>query len=126
MTFQEFVLRRAVTWWAHWPRNAAPRLAVAVAVVVLTSACMIPFRSHLGVLNVGLIFLLVIFVLALFTGGSPAVVAAVLSFLAFNYLFIPPFRTLQVSQGEDVVMLAVYLGVAITTGQLVARIRLRT
>ena len=66
-------------------------LAGAALAVAALSVAMLPFRAQLGVLNVLLIFLLLIFVLALTVGLWPAVLAAVLGFLAFDFLFIPPY-----------------------------------
>jgi two-component system sensor histidine kinase KdpD len=96
-------------------------LAVAALTVVLEF-----LRGDLSLLSVGLLYLLLIFVLALICGSSPAVLAALLSFLAFNFFLIPPFHTFSISSREHLVALLVYLGVAIVTGQLVAQVRERT
>jgi two-component system, OmpR family, sensor histidine kinase KdpD len=113
-------------WSPDWPPRTAYHYGIAIVVVAMTAAAMLPLRPHLDELNVGLIFLLATFMLALVAGGGPAVLAAVLSFLAFNYFFIPPYHTLSVAQGEDVLMLTVYLGIAVVTSGLVARVRTRT
>jgi two-component system, OmpR family, sensor histidine kinase KdpD len=106
--------------------RGAPRyLTAAVAVAVVVGA-LLAVRADLGVLNVGLIFLLLIFVIALALGSGPAVVAATLSFLAFDFFLIPPFHTFTIASVDHVLALFVYLGIAITTGQLVARVRART
>ena len=87
---------------------------------------MLPFRDDLGVLNVGLIYLLLSFVLGLGLGAGPAALAAVLSFVLFDFLLIPPYGTFTIARSDHVLALFVYLGVAITTAQLVARVRERT
>lgn len=102
------------------------RYLIAVLVVVVATGAMVPLRSNLGLLNVSLIFLLVTFVLALAVGSGPAVLAAVLSFLSFNFFLIPPFHTFTIARRDHVLALFVYLGIAIVTGQLVARVRMRT
>ena len=96
-------------------------LAVAGATIL-----MLPVRGALGVLNVLLVFLLSTFVLALTAGSGPAAVAAVLSFLALNFFFIPPFYSFDVAASDHLLALFVYLGVAVATGQLVASVRSRT
>lgn len=106
-------------------RAASRYLAAAVAVAGVTGA-LLGVRADLGVLNVGLIFLLLTFVLALALGSGPAALAAVLSFFAFDYFLLPPFHTLTIASADHVLALFVYLGIAITTGQLVARVRTRT
>jgi len=100
--------------------------ALAALAVAGASAAMFPAREALGVLNVLLIFLLVSFVLALVAGSGPAAFGAVLAFLAFDFFYIPPYYTFTVARADHVLALFVYLGVAIATGQLVARVRART
>jgi two-component system sensor histidine kinase KdpD len=87
---------------------------------------MIVFRAQLGVLNVLLLYLLLTFFLALSGGLWPAVVSAVLGFLAFNFFFIPPFHTLDVAAPDHLLALFVYLGVAVVTAHLVSGMRART
>lgn len=122
----------ALPWFQTMPGSGALAartyrgyLAAALAVVGATAA-MLTVRETLGVLNVALIFLLLSFILALILGDRPAALAAVLSFLAFDFFFIPPIETFSVADGDHVLALFVYLGVAIITGQLVARVRART
>ncbi|MGH2535041.1 MAG: ATP-binding protein [Thermomicrobiales bacterium] len=98
----------------------------ATLVVAGFSAAMLTVRDELGVLNVALIYLLISFVLALSLGAGPAALAAVLSFLNFDFFFIPPFHTFSVADGDHVLALFIFLGVAIVTGHLVARVRSRT
>ena len=102
------------------------RFGGAVAATVLVTVAMLPFRGDLGVLNVGLIYLLVSFGLGLGLGAGPAAIAAILSFVLFDLLLIPPYNTFTVARSDHVLALFVYLGVAITTAQLVSRVRERT
>jgi two-component system sensor histidine kinase KdpD len=102
------------------------RYLIAVLVVIVATGAMVGLRPDLGLLNVGLIFLLVTFALALVVGSGPAVLATVLSFLAFNFFLIPPFHTFTIARREHVLALFVYLGIAIVTGQLAAHVRART
>src|SRR5947207_1663985 len=61
-----------------------PLLAVSVVTAIL-----IPFREQLGILNILLLFLLLTFTIALTGGLWPAVLSAILGFLAFDLFFIP-------------------------------------
>src|SRR5579884_3812690 len=106
--------------------RTVPRYLVALLVVACTTAALLPARSALGVLNIGLIYLLVTFALALGFGSGPAAFAAVISFLAFDFFLVPPLYTLSVASASHVLALFVFLGIAIATGQLVARVRTRT
>ena len=115
---------------SRWPTlpagSAARRYGLAVAAVAVATGAMLTARDALDVLNVLLVFLLLSFALALVAGSGPAGLAAVLSFLALNFFFIPPYHTLMVTGTGHLLALLAYLGVAIVTGQLVARVRART
>ncbi|HYJ12757.1 MAG TPA: DUF4118 domain-containing protein, partial [Thermomicrobiales bacterium] len=102
------------------------RYLVAVVAVLGTTGAMLTVRDHLGVLNVSLIFLLLIVVLATVLGSGAAVVAALMSFLVFNFFLIPPFYTFAIDRPDHVLTLVVYLSIAMVTGNLAARLRTRT
>jgi two-component system sensor histidine kinase KdpD len=87
---------------------------------------MLALRDKLDVLDVALVYLLLVFAIALFAGPGPASAAAVVSFILFDALFIPPYHTLTVARSDHVLALFVYLGVAFVTGQLVSWARSRT
>lgn len=103
----------------HW-------LLVSLAAVAALTGIMFAFRAQLGVLNVLLFYLLLTFFLALTGGLWPAVLSAVLGFLAFDFFFIPPFHTFDVAAPDHVLALFVYLGVAVVTARLVSGMRERT
>jgi two-component system sensor histidine kinase KdpD len=121
------VTRRALTRWSA-PGVVPGRIAylVALAALAVLTLAMFLVRQQLGVLNLTLLYLLLIFVLALSLGVGPAVLAAILGFLAFDFFFLPPLFTLTINRPDHVLALFVYLGIAITTGVLVARVRART
>ena len=73
----------------------------------------------------GLVFLLVVVLLALKVGRGPVLVAGALSAVAWNYFFLPPRFTLIIGSFEDGILFGLYFIVAIVLGQLVARIRLQ-
>jgi two-component system sensor histidine kinase KdpD len=110
---------------ASTPR-AAQRYAGAVGAVAVMTLVLLPVRETLGVLNVLLLFLLLSVAVALALGSGPAALVAVLAFLSFDFFFIPPYFTFTVARSDHVLALFVYLGVAIVTGQLLARVRVRT
>jgi two-component system, OmpR family, sensor histidine kinase KdpD len=94
--------------------------------VIALTGIMFAFRAQLGILNVLLLYLLLTFSLAVSGGLWPAVLSAVLGFLAFDFFFIPPFHTLDVAAPDHVLALFVYLGVAVVTAHLVSGMRART
>ena len=103
----------------HW-------LFISLGAVIALTGIMVAFRAQLGVLNVLLLYLLLTFFLALSGGLWPAVLSAVLGFLAFNFFFIPPFYTLDVAAPDHALTLFVYLGVAVVTARLVSGMQART
>ncbi|CAA9550572.1 MAG: Osmosensitive K+ channel histidine kinase KdpD [uncultured Thermomicrobiales bacterium] len=106
-------------------RGVRPYLVAALVVGAATLA-MLPVRNALGVLNVLLVYLLLTIAVALTAGERPAPVAAVLGFLAFDVFFSPPYLTVTIAAPDHVLALSVYLGIAIGTGRLVGRVRVRT
>ncbi len=67
--------------------------------------------------------LLAVVVLALFVERGPALLAAALSAVIWDYFFLPPVFQFRVSHFEDVLLLGMYFVVALALGQLTARIR---
>ncbi len=71
----------------------------------------------------GLLDLLVVLIVAVYLGRGPAILAAGVSALAWNFLFIEPRFTFQISQAQDVLLLVLYFAIALFAGNLTARIR---
>ncbi len=67
--------------------------------------------------------LLAVVVLALFVERGPALFAAALSAVIWDYFFLPPVFQFRVSHFEDALLLGMYFVVALALGQLTARIR---
>jgi two-component system sensor histidine kinase KdpD len=72
---------------------------------------------------IGLLELFAVLLIAYFFGRGPALLAAAISALSWNYLFIEPRFTLQIGRPQDIVLLALYFAIALFTGNLTARIR---
>jgi two-component system, OmpR family, sensor histidine kinase KdpD len=103
-----------VTW------GAAVVLAGAVALVLL------PLRDRIDPVNILLLYVGVSVVTALTLGSGPSALASVVGFGLVNLIFLEPYGTLAVSARYYILALVVYLGVSLTTGQLVARLAQRT
>jgi two-component system sensor histidine kinase KdpD len=71
----------------------------------------------------GHIYLLAVIALSLRVGRGPVLVAALVSAVAWNFVFMPPRLSFSVLHFEDSLMLGTYLLVALIGGQLTARIR---
>lgn len=94
--------------------------------VGLLTLLIVPIRDSVSVQNALFLYLLLCFGFALWLGSGPAVLGALLSFLAFNFFLVHPVHTFRVAESDHAVALIAFLGVAIVTGQLVARVRSRT
>jgi two-component system, OmpR family, sensor histidine kinase KdpD len=108
----------------HGPRS---RLGYGIAVVgtALATLVLLAVRPDVSKTNVVLSFLLVVVASAAAGGLGPGAVAAVLGFLAFDILFLPPYKTLVVSDRQDYLSLAVYLLTAFVVSYLVGALERR-
>jgi two-component system sensor histidine kinase KdpD len=68
----------------------------------------------------GYIYLLAVIALGLRTSRWPALVAAVLSSIAWNFFFVPPRLSFSVPRFEESLLLTTYFAVALICGQLAA------
>ena len=109
--------------WPHpetkrfWPGFVAAAVAVAAAVGVgegLTQFLTLP--------NLSMVFLLAVLACAARYGLWSAVAASFLSFLAYNFFFIPPIYTFTVAEPQELLALLVFLLVAVSTGTLAGRV----
>lgn len=71
--------------------------------------------------NLSLVFLLGVLAVAARWGLGPSLLAAVLSFLAFNFFFTTPYHTFAVASDSEVITLLFFLVVATVTGNLAGR-----
>ncbi len=100
------------------------RLAAAAAIVV--GICL--FYFHLAAANattVALSFLIAILGIATGWGLVEAMFASVLAVLCFNYFFLPPLRTLVISDPQNWIALFAFLVTAVTASQLSVRAKRR-
>lgn len=97
---------------------------LAVLVTAVFTLIFLPFRTESGgdhtVLS--LLYLLPVVISSVLWGLGPGALVAVISFLALNYFYVPPYYTLLVHHTQDVLVLIVFLLVSITIGQLVGRV----
>jgi two-component system sensor histidine kinase KdpD len=70
-----------------------------------------------------LVYLLAVVLLALFVGRGPILFGTALTALGWNFLFIPPRYSLHIGSFYDKMMFTMYFVVALTVGQLTARLR---
>ncbi|MBI5934288.1 MAG: DUF4118 domain-containing protein [Chloroflexi bacterium] len=95
----------------------------AFALIALVTAVFYVLREALDTTLIALLYLLPLGIITAFWGLGPGITGAALTFLTFNYLFIPPYYTFAVHRPADVVILVVFLIVAVVISQLVGRMQ---
>jgi two-component system sensor histidine kinase KdpD len=93
--------------------------------VAAVTAALAPFHDRLSSTTVALALLLVVLFSATGWGSRPALVAASLATICFNFFFLPPIHTFNIANTQNWVALAAFLITAITAGELSARAKRR-
>ncbi len=104
----------------RWPGYATGALGVALATAFAWIADPI-----LNEPNIVMIYLLTIALIALRAGRGPAIVASMISTLAYNFFFVPPIFTFNIADGQYLLTFAVLMTVGVVIGNLVASVRLQ-
>ena len=91
-----------------------------VALITLVDYVLFPY---VGYQAVGLIELFAVLLIAVFLGRGPALLAATLSALSWNFLFIEPRFTFVINRAQDIILFFLYFGIAAIAGSLTARLR---
>ncbi|AZO86642.1 histidine kinase [Stutzerimonas stutzeri] len=97
--------------------------ALAVVATVMASALAWAVASVLPLPNISLVFLAAVLLVAVRSSLGPALACAALSFLTYDFLFIPPTFSFSIQREEDVLTLLFFLLMAALTGNLAARQR---
>jgi two-component system sensor histidine kinase KdpD len=107
--------RRLPRGWVPWIASTA-----LVALVLGAGELLHGWLEHEAL---GMLFLAAVVACASVWGLVIALYAASLSFLCWNYFFIPPIGTFSIREPRDVIALFVFAGVAGATGWLASRVR---
>jgi K+-sensing histidine kinase KdpD len=99
--------------------------ATAVLGIFVVTALLEPVRLQISETTVALSLLLVVLFVTTVWGSRPASVASVAGMLCFNYFFLPPVGNLTIADPENWVALIAFLAIALTAGQLSARLKRR-
>jgi two-component system, OmpR family, sensor histidine kinase KdpD len=108
---------REMQWGPYWA-------AVAISAACTgTAAVMYPYFA---LTNLVMIYLLGATIAALRLGQGPAILAAIVNVVAFDFFFVPPRYSFAVSDFQYVVTFGVMLAVALTIATLMANVRAQT
>ena len=105
------------------PRIGLTTIGSAVVAVGVAVALGTALDRVTSLPNLSMIFLLAVLMCAFRFGLWSAVVAAALSFLAYNFFFIEPRYTLTIAQPHELLSLLIFLVTAVVTGGLAGRLK---
>ncbi|MFJ7009882.1 DUF4118 domain-containing protein [Pseudomonas putida] len=109
-------VRRVWVWvWRHY--------LLALLATVMAAGLAWAVSSVLALPNISLVFLAAVLLVAVRSSLGPALACAALSFLTYDFLFIPPNFSFSIQREEDVLTLVFFLLMAALTGNLAARQR---
>src|SRR6266568_4302828 len=98
--------------------SSSPRQYLsALLVVAATTGFNLILSNWTGYYVLSLVYLLVVVALGLFVGRGPNLIAATLSAMAWNFLFVPPLYTFTIGNAHDALMFVALLVVALAMGQ---------
>lgn len=109
----------------RWPEPSAALTGAggALLAVALGVAVGLMLASITQLPNLSMVFLFAVLVCALRFGVWSAVLAAGLSFFAYNFFFIEPRYSFTIAEPHELFALLIFLVVAVVTGGLAGRIR---
>ena len=113
---------RQLTDFVHIQTEAHAYLG-SIAFVAVSLGIALLLRDVLGITSVALTFLLAVLVSAVAYGLWPALLASLVSMLAYNFFFLPPLYTLTIADPENVVALFFFAVTAVIASNLTARVR---
>lgn len=98
-------------------RKASAAL-ISVGVVILVSGVLIPFRGYINSTEVALTLLLLVLFSSTLFGSRAGLAASIAGILSFNFFFLPPFYTLDISGSDNWVAFGAFLITALLAGQV--------
>ncbi len=104
-------------------RRAAAGYALAAFAAASTALLAKPLSEFIDQANIIMLFLLMVFLVALRLGRGPAILAAFAGVGLFDFFFVQPHLSFAVADAQYLITFLVMLAVALTTGHLVAQLR---
>ena len=95
----------------------------AVATVAVCTGVAWLIHRHFAPANLIMVYLLGVMLVAIRFGRGPAVLASLLSVLAFDFFLVPPYLTFAVSDTEYLITFGVMLCAALVISTMAARLR---
>lgn len=105
----------------HWDRYA-----MALATSAMATGVAFVMFPYFELANIVMAYVLASTVAAVRFGLGPAIVAAVMNVIAFDFCFVPPRYTFSVADAQYIVTFCVMLVVAVTIANLMSSVRQQT
>jgi two-component system sensor histidine kinase KdpD len=84
------------------------RYILAILLIAVITAIFFVLRDVLDTTLIALLYLMPLGMITALWGLGPGITSALITFLTFNYFFIPPYYALTVHRPTDVVILVVF------------------
>lgn len=97
----------------------------ALLCIAISTLLFYPGRDYFAKGQWALLYLLIIVLVGSLSGVRPALLSALLAFLAWNFFFLPPYHTFVITDTRDWLSLAIFLLVGIAMGVQTGRMRQR-
>ena len=105
------------------PHHPWIRYVWSLVLVLLATILSALVDPYIAPTNMVMIYLLAVVVAAVYLGRGPSILASLLGILSFDFFFVPPNFTLQVSDTQYLLTFAGVLVVSLVISQLTARVR---
>ena len=96
---------------------------LAIGLMAIATGVFYLVRDYFAKGQWALLYLLIIGLIAGLRGVRPAMLAAILAFLAWDFFFLPPYHTFRISDPKDWIALIAFLIVGIAMGLQTGRMR---
>src|SRR5664279_5558887 len=104
-------------------RFARHGYSLALLAIAASTLIFLPGRDYFAKGQWALLYLLVILFVASAAGAGPAVLAAVLAFLGWDFFFLPPYGTFVIADVKDWLALIAFLVIGVIVGVQAGRMR---
>lgn len=98
----------------------------AIGSIAVVTGLGVLFRAWLTTTDLAMLYLLATAGAAARAKRGPAIAAAVLAILSFDFFFVPPYLTFSVSDARYILTFAVMLGTSLVVVSLTGRLRVQT
>lgn len=104
-------------------KQGASSYVIAIFLLALVTLSSTPLLRYFDLANIVMVFLLVVFLVAVKLGRGPAIMSAVLAVALFDVFFVPPRFSFAVHDAQYLLTFFVMLSVGLTTAHLTTKLQ---